>query len=581
MSNEQLTAYLKDESYLYSLSYEELKTLVVEYPYAANLRILLLKKSYIDKNKDYERNLQMAAAYTTNRRHLYKIVQKLKTLQNAPENVILGEDYLELTELSNIEKMLQERHVSEVFNEKRPLSDSKTSVQWSGIEFDDSEAAYSSGASSDYSKFDSLEGESSNEPFEFAEPLELNIPVTPDMKTFNHVSESHVDLAIESIMAEFGSVALDLTGNGVNLNAEMTLSNESNTLTNHIIFENEEIQETKTSFESEEPELEAFIETPNEIPQEPLNLGDQEPELLSSPSENETENETKNVDRDFHYFEELEDKSEVIEENNVSYIQNDANPQVLDFESLDNKSTDDFQDEDAIIENVLLETPQSAYLSDRLKATFPSVESESQPEINMKKRDIEIEIVNNSKAKVIENEPSKLENAPAVSFTEWLRQFKVAAPKLPNVAAPEVKKEKKSVEIISKTTEPTEIKHVLDENVVALLFEKPSDLPDNLFGFNSLKSTKEYNEKLDLENSSDDLEDIFAVKKKKKKKHMHELAAKSIEENNDLMSETLADLLAWQGNNKKAIEMYAKLCLQFPEKSDYFAAKIEKLRNTD
>ena len=139
MSNEQLTAYLKDESYLYSLSYEELKTLVVEYPYAANLRILLLKKSYIDKNKDYERNLQMAAAYATNRRHLYKIVQKLKTLQNAPENVILGEDYLELTELSNIEKMLQERHVSEVFNEKRPLSDSKTSVQWSGIEFDDSE----------------------------------------------------------------------------------------------------------------------------------------------------------------------------------------------------------------------------------------------------------------------------------------------------------------------------------------------------------------------------------------------------------------------------------------------------------
>ena len=54
MSNEQLTAYLKDESYLYSLSYEELKTLVVEYPYAANLRILLLKKSYIDKNKDYD-----------------------------------------------------------------------------------------------------------------------------------------------------------------------------------------------------------------------------------------------------------------------------------------------------------------------------------------------------------------------------------------------------------------------------------------------------------------------------------------------------------------------------------------------
>ncbi len=575
MSNEQLTAYLKDESYLYSLSYEELKTLVVEYPYAANLRILLLKKSYIDKNKDYERNLQMAAAYTTNRRHLYKIVQKLKTLQNAPENVILGEDYLELTELSNIEKMLQERHVSEVFNEKRSHSDSIASVQWSGIEFDDSEAAYSSGASSDYSKFDSLADESSNEPFEFAEPLELTVPV--NTKTFEHSSESHVDLAIESIMAEFGSVALDLTGAGANLNSENTHLSENDILTENITFENEEIQETETPSNSDEPELEAFIETPNEIPQEPLNLGEEDPELLAIPLEKDKES----VDKEFHYFEELEDKSEIIEENSVNYAQNNANPQVLDFESLDSKSTDDFQDEDAIIENVLLETPQSAHLSDRLKATFPSVGSESQPEINMKKRDIEIEIVNNSKAKVIENEPSKFENAPAVSFTEWLRQFKVAAPKLPNAAVAEVKKEKKSVEIITKTTEPTEIKHVLDENVVALLFEKPSDLPDNLFGFNSLKSSKENNEKLDLEDTSDDLEDIFAVKKKKKKKQMHELAAKSIEENNDLMSETLADLLAWQGNNKKAIEMYAKLCLQFPEKSDYFAAKIEKLRNTD
>ena len=89
MNNEQLTAYLKDESYIYSLSFEELKTLVVQYPYATNLRVLLLKKSFIEQNKDYDRNLQMAAAYSTNRRFLYNMVKKLKTLQNVPENVIL------------------------------------------------------------------------------------------------------------------------------------------------------------------------------------------------------------------------------------------------------------------------------------------------------------------------------------------------------------------------------------------------------------------------------------------------------------------------------------------------------------
>ena len=115
MNNEQLTAYLQDESYLYTLSYEELKTLVVQYPYAANLRILLLKKAHLDQNKDYDRNLQMAAAYATNRRFLYKLVKKLKSLQAVPVNVILAEDYLELTELSNIEKILSTRQPAEAY----------------------------------------------------------------------------------------------------------------------------------------------------------------------------------------------------------------------------------------------------------------------------------------------------------------------------------------------------------------------------------------------------------------------------------------------------------------------------------
>ena len=80
MTNEQFTAYLQDESYLYSVGYEELKSLVMSYPYSANLRILLLKKSYLDQNKDYERNLQMSATFTTNRKHLYKTIKKLSKL---------------------------------------------------------------------------------------------------------------------------------------------------------------------------------------------------------------------------------------------------------------------------------------------------------------------------------------------------------------------------------------------------------------------------------------------------------------------------------------------------------------------
>lgn len=59
---------------------------------------------------------------------------------------------------------------------------------------------------------------------------------------------------------------------------------------------------------------------------------------------------------------------------------------------------------------------------------------------------------------------------------------------------------------------------------------------------------------------------------------VNELANKSVEENQSVASETLAILLARQGHTDKAVEMYERLCLLFPEKSAYFAARIENLK---
>jgi hypothetical protein len=55
------------------------------------------------------------------------------------------------------------------------------------------------------------------------------------------------------------------------------------------------------------------------------------------------------------------------------------------------------------------------------------------------------------------------------------------------------------------------------------------------------------------------------------------MAKQSLEEHDDLVSETLAGIFAEQGNLPKAIEMYRKLMLSNPEKSSFFAARIEKL----
>ena len=107
------------------------------------------------------------------------------------------------------------------------------------------------------------------------------------------------------------------------------------------------------------------------------------------------------------------------------------------------------------------------------------------------------------------------------------------------------------------------------------LADENQDVPHFTDWLGGLKKPKKKN--IETEES-----DIKSKKKKKKKQKSLKKQAKNKEselEQAEIISETLAELMAKQGYTEKAIEMYNRLSLLFPEKNSYFAAKIEDLNN--
>ena len=60
--------------------------------------------------------------------------------------------------------------------------------------------------------------------------------------------------------------------------------------------------------------------------------------------------------------------------------------------------------------------------------------------------------------------------------------------------------------------------------------------------------------------------------------NVFQMAVNSITKEEDLASEPLANIYIKQGRYEQAIEMYRKLSLRNPQKSAYFARKIEEIQ---
>ncbi len=523
MTNEQLTAYLQDETYLYSVSYEELKTLVMQYPYSSNLRILLLKKSFLDQNKDYDRNLQMSATYGTNRKHLYKTIKKLKSFKLAPQNVILGEDYLELTELSNIERLLADRQVTEAVSSTVRLD--SLAADWQ-LEIDD--IAFNEEPKIEDDAFD-------------LSHLNQNLKQSPKK---NRTEEDEIDSLINSLVTKYKIPTLDFSQEII----------DNDIIDNELVIHstNSKIEDKTFEFEEEVISLDETETSPQHSNTLELTdlLGTGLDATMVSSSMPNVSIPSPSVNFDFSGDAEEKNEEEDIlieEELNLMAAKEDFEP----------------------LENLIAESP--IHIIEK-----PHFESQESPE-DVKKANIELEIVNQTKAPLVDTHSNKNNIEKKPSFTEWLSQFRMTGAAAPAVTPPEVIEVQSVIPImVDETVRKSSRKNMLD------LFEAESEVPDNLFGLADKKPKNTVLDNLEEEDDDDD-DEIFSddddAPKKKKKRPMHQLAVKSLIQADDMVSETLADLLAWQGNKSKAIEMYRKLILQFPEKSAYFATKIEKISN--
>ena len=106
MTKENLLKYLRDPEYLHQISYQELKTLVAEHPNSSSLRFLLAIKSKQENNDDFQRQLEFLSLYSIDRSHLFDVFTKEELMNSLPSEILLQEDYLELKELSALEKEL-------------------------------------------------------------------------------------------------------------------------------------------------------------------------------------------------------------------------------------------------------------------------------------------------------------------------------------------------------------------------------------------------------------------------------------------------------------------------------------------
>ncbi len=107
MTQERFKKIIDQPDLLSAISYEELKTLTLAYPYAQNLRYLLALKARQTNHPEYTRAIAAAASYSLDRRRLYGLFQTRAVLPTLSALGALNEEVLELRPIETVQRELE------------------------------------------------------------------------------------------------------------------------------------------------------------------------------------------------------------------------------------------------------------------------------------------------------------------------------------------------------------------------------------------------------------------------------------------------------------------------------------------
>lgn len=631
MTSDNLLKFLGNREYLHQVSYQELKSMVVQYPYSLSLRYLLAMKSQQEDNTDLDRNIEMLATYGIDRAHLHKIFSEDPiVLEDLEETIIMGEDYLELKELSALEREIEGNLVEHEINT---------------ISFLEEEMPIPS-SSSEITKIDNnLDLPSSSDILESVVEIEEDTEEEENDSILEEVVAASAIIGGTTILNQEEATKDDLNTSKTILESPLDKESPGEEIpTDNIPEIDEEVEDfIVMDFEEDTLEEAGTADSSEELaPSEAFSAQDIEVDENGLPPDAVEINDyaNKNLPKEKaldDLFQEVE--SEILAEEAVSdsnsYIDN---PEALLVEEskhvLTTEAGLEINENDEESDKEIKTNPESINERQAIETDLEASTELSQIELDGLVKEVVGERVEKetlSANETIKEEEAIVEKEEVIEI-EKISTFVKPRPQIPfevsysdtdpistesinepqTVAKSDPTKEVQASSRIEKTKETTVETNDELESAIALPEAKAPSIPSETFKFDSLNQLeamlgkkKQTSFKAPVPKSGfSSWQEQFSgvgslsginlvslnkttgrvVRKKKKviRKQFEKTVAfaeESLTMTEGIASETLAQLLVKQGQYSQARTMYKELCLIIPEKSSFFAGEIEKIQN--